>query len=66
MIVIILIVFCRDNLNENNNNDVIEFDTEKFIPIAVECFTIMLKINDVIEVSIFFFNKIIVLSYMFN
>ncbi|XP_050520815.1 exocyst complex component 4 isoform X2 [Daktulosphaira vitifoliae] len=43
-------IITRDNLNENNNNEVVEvLDTEKFIPIAVECFTIMLKINDVIE-----------------
>lgn len=28
-----------------------ELDTEKFVPIAVECLAILIKLNDTIEVS---------------
>lgn len=42
----------RDILNENNETDINELDTEKFVPIAVECLAILFKLNDTIEVSI--------------
>lgn len=40
----------REILNENNDNEVTELDTEKFVPIAVECLAILIKLNDTIEV----------------
>uniref|UniRef100_A0A2H8TI68 Exocyst complex component Sec8 n=1 Tax=Melanaphis sacchari TaxID=742174 RepID=A0A2H8TI68_9HEMI len=43
------IVTHKDNLNENNETDINELDTEKFVPIAVECLAILFKLNDTIE-----------------
>ncbi|XP_050440367.1 exocyst complex component 4 [Adelges cooleyi] len=42
-------VTTKDILNETNDNEIVEFDTETFIPIAVECFALLLKLNDAIE-----------------
>ncbi|KAL5242221.1 hypothetical protein ACI65C_009631 [Semiaphis heraclei] len=39
----------EDILNENNETDINELDTEKFVPIAVECLAILFKLNDTIE-----------------
>lgn len=38
-------------INENNETEITELDTEKFVPIAVECLAILIKLNDTIEVS---------------
>lgn len=43
--------YCREVLNENNETEMTELDTEKFVPIAVECLAILIKLNDTIEVS---------------
>jgi len=48
------LIYYRDILNENNETDINELDTEKFVPIAVECLAILFKLNDTIEVSIGF------------
>lgn len=42
----------REILNENNDIEVTELDTEKFVPIAVECLAILIKLNDTIEVRV--------------
>jgi len=48
----LFLIYYRDILNENNETDINELDTEKFVPIAVECLAILFKLNDTIEVSI--------------
>lgn len=37
-------------LSDSNETEVTELDTEKFIPVAVECLAILIKLNDTIEV----------------
>lgn len=48
---IIIIIYFREILSENNETEITELDTEKFVPIAVECLAILIKLNDTIEVS---------------
>lgn len=45
------LIYFREMLNENNETEIPEHDTEKFVPIAVECLAILFKLNDTIEVS---------------
>lgn len=44
--------FFRENVNENIESEISELDTEKFVPVAVECLAILMKLNDTIEVSV--------------
>lgn len=52
LFIYLFLIDYRDILNENNETDINELDTEKFVPIAVECLAILFKLNDTIEVSI--------------
>lgn len=45
----------REMLNENNEIEIAELDTEKFVLIAVECLAILFKLNDTIEVRYIYF-----------
>lgn len=44
-------IYYREISNENNETEITDLDTEKFVPIAVECLAILIKLNDTIEVS---------------
>lgn len=43
-------MYNREIVSDNIETEVTELDTEKFIPIAVECLAILIKLNDTIEV----------------
>ncbi|VVC27703.1 Hypothetical protein CINCED_3A008645 [Cinara cedri] len=42
-------IAAKEVLNDNNETEITELDTEKFVPIAVECLAILIKLNDTIE-----------------
>lgn len=52
---IIIFILCREIVNENNDIEITELDTEKFLPIVVECLAILIKLNDTIEVNTNFY-----------
>lgn len=44
-------MYNREILSDNNETEVAEMDTEKFVPVAVECLATLIKLNDTIEVN---------------